>query len=91
VFSSSVLFAVLGEAILFTHPGWMSQILVQSLGSLALVAVAAVSAWNSNKNRMDGRTAAVSGTGDAVKKLPLQVAGEPETVTNFQVARADLY
>jgi hypothetical protein len=91
VFSSSVLFAVLGEAILFTHPGWISQILVQSLGSLALVAVAAVSAWNSNKNRMDGRTAAVSGTGDAVKKLPLQVAGEPETVTNFQVARADLY
>jgi hypothetical protein len=91
VFSSSVLFAVLGEAILFTHPGWISQILVQGLGSLALVAVAAVSAWNSNKSRMDGRAPAVSGTGNAVKKLPTQVAGEPETVTNFHVARADLY
>jgi hypothetical protein len=91
VFSSSVLFAVLGEAILFTHPGWISQILVQSLGSLALVAVAAVSAWNSNKNRMDGRAPAVSGPGSAVKKLPLPVAEEPQTVTNFHVARADLY
>jgi hypothetical protein len=91
VFSSSVLFAVLGEAILFTRPGWISQILVQSLGSLALVAVAAVSAWNSNKNRTDGRAPAVSGTGNAVKKLPMQVAGEPETVTNYHVVRADLY
>jgi hypothetical protein len=89
VFSSSVLFAVLGEAILFTYPGWISQILVQSLGSLALVGVAAVSAWNSNKNRIDSRVTAVSGTASAVKKSPLQVAGEPEAVTNFNIARAD--
>ena len=87
VFSSSILFAVLGEAILFTHPGWISQILVQGLGSLALVAVAAVSAWNSNKNRIDGRATAVSGTGNAVKKSPMLVAEEPQTVTNPHVAR----
>nr|WP_257031004.1 OpgC domain-containing protein [Edaphobacter lichenicola] len=60
VFSSSVLFAVLGEAILFTHPGWISQILVQGLGTLALVAVAALSAWNSNKSRIDGRATNIS-------------------------------
>ena len=47
VFSSSVLFAVFGEAVLFRFPGWKSQVLVQGLGSLALVAVAAVSAWMS--------------------------------------------
>jgi hypothetical protein len=91
VFSSSVLFAVLGEAILFTHPGWISQILVQSLGSLALVAVAAASAWNSNKNRTDGRATAVSGLESAVKKLPSRVSREQETMTDFHVARADLY
>ena len=87
MFSSSVLFAVLGEAILFTHPGWISQILVQSLGSLALVGVATVSAWNSNQNRIDSRVTAVSSTASAVKKLPLQVA--EEAVTNFNIARAD--
>jgi hypothetical protein len=90
VFSSSILLSVLGEAILFTHPGWISQILVQGLGSLALVTVAVVSAWNSNKDRADGRATAVSGTGSAVKKSPLLVAGRREVVTNFNIARADL-
>jgi hypothetical protein len=55
VFSSSILFAVLGEAILFTHPGWISQILVQGLGSVALLAVAAGSAWISNTHRAESR------------------------------------
>jgi uncharacterized membrane protein required for colicin V production len=81
VFSSSILFSVLGEAILFTHPGWISQILVQGLGSLALVAVAAVTAWSSNKNRADGRATAVSGIGSAVKKSPSLVAEVQEAVT----------
>lgn len=85
VFSSSVLFAVLGQAILFTHPGWISQILVQGLGSLALVAVAALSAWNSNKSRTAGRATAVLGNGSAVKKSSLPAppvpayAASPET------------
>jgi hypothetical protein len=90
VFSSSILLSVLGEAILFTHPGWISQILVQGLGSLALVTVAVVSAWNSNKDRADGRATVVSGTGSAVKKSPWLVVGRREVVTNFNIARADL-
>jgi hypothetical protein len=49
---------------------------------VALVAVAAVAAWNSNKNRPDGRAATVSETGFAVKKSPLLVAEVQETVTN---------
>jgi hypothetical protein len=73
VFSSSVLFAVLGEAILFTHPGWISQILTQGLGSLALVAVAAVAAWNSNKDRADGRPTRSFGKQEAVKISPPNV------------------
>jgi hypothetical protein len=89
VFSSSVLFAVLGEAILFTHPGWISQILVQSLGTMALVGVAAVCAWNSNKSRVDSRVTAASAATSVVKKSPLEVAEEPEAVTNFHIARAD--
>ena len=54
VFASSVLFAVLGEAVLTTHPGWISQVLVQGLGSLALVVVAVVSALTNNRNRTGG-------------------------------------
>jgi hypothetical protein len=42
VFASSVLLSVLGEAVLVSHPGATSQILVQSLGSLALLASAAI-------------------------------------------------
>jgi hypothetical protein len=55
-----------------------------------LVTVAVVSAWNSNKDRADGRATAVSGTGSAVKKSPFLVAGRREVVTNFNIARADL-
>jgi hypothetical protein len=91
VFASSILISVFGEAILFTHPGWISQILVQGLGTVALVAVGAVIAWNSHKNRPDGRTTTVAETGSAVKKSPLLVAGEQETVTNFNIARADAH
>jgi hypothetical protein len=82
VFSSSILISVFGEAILFTHSGWISQILVQGLGSLALVGVAAVLAWNSNNNRADGHATAVSGIGGAVRKSPLLVIEEREVVTN---------
>jgi hypothetical protein len=81
VFSSSILFSVLGEAILFTHPGWISQILVQGLGSLALLAVAAVFAWNSNQNRVDGRATSVPGAGSVVKKSPLLVVEGQEVLT----------
>ena len=72
VFSSSVLFAVFGEAILFTHPGFVSQVLVQGLGSMALVVVAAVSGWMSHKNRAAGRPAASPGEQEAVKQTPFQ-------------------
>ncbi len=81
VFASSILISVLGEAILFTHPGWMSQILVQGLGSLALVAVAAVFAWNSNKNRAEGRAAAIPVTDSPVRKSSLLVVEGNEVVT----------
>jgi hypothetical protein len=91
VFASSILISVFGEAILFTHPGWISQILTQGLGSVALVGVAAVSAWNSNKNRTEGRAMTVSETGRAVTKSPLLVAEGQETVTNFSIARADVH
>jgi hypothetical protein len=91
VFASSILISVWGEAVLFTHPGWISQVLVQGLGSLALVAVAVVIAWNSNKDRAGGRATAVSETEIAVKKSPLQVVAQRrEIVTNFNIARADL-
>jgi hypothetical protein len=49
VFVASVLFAVLGQALLYTHPGVVMQFLTQAVGSVALVAVAALSAWNSKK------------------------------------------
>jgi hypothetical protein len=91
VFASSILISVFGEAILFTHSGWTSQILVQGLGTMALVAVAAVAAWNSNKNRADGRAAIVSETLFTVKKYPLLVAEGPEPVTNFNIAPADAH
>ena len=51
VFSSGVFFAVLGQAWFATHSGWISQVVVQGLGSLALFGVAAWSAWNSQETR----------------------------------------
>jgi hypothetical protein len=90
VFASSILISVFGEAVLFTHPGFISQILVQGLGTVALVGVGALAAWNSNKNRPDGRATAVSAAANAVKKSPLLVAEEQGTVTNFSIARADV-
>ena len=90
VFASSILISVFGEAILFTHPGWISQILVQGLGTAALIGVGALAAWNSNKNRSDGRAAVVSATANAVKKSPLPVAEDQEAVTNLTIAPADV-
>jgi hypothetical protein len=90
VFASSILISVFGEAILFINPEWISQILVQGLGTVALVAVAATAAWNSNKNRPDGRAMTVSARGTAVRKSPLLVAEGQEIVTNFNIARADV-
>ena len=90
VFASSILISVFGEAILFTHPGWISQILVQGLGTVALIGVGALAAWNSNKNRPEGRATVVSATGNTVKKSALPVGEEQEAVTNFSIARADV-
>ena len=47
VFSTSILFALLGESILFKNSGWIPQLFVQGFGSLALIAVGALAAWNS--------------------------------------------
>jgi hypothetical protein len=60
VFASSVLFSVLGAAVLEVYPGSVSQVLVQALGTLALVAAAAVfalSASASQKSRAKIRAA----------------------------------
>jgi hypothetical protein len=57
VFAASVLLAVLGESILWTYPGLKSQVLVQGLGSVALVAVGAIAAWMSNPGRAADRPA----------------------------------
>ncbi|MDT7815033.1 MAG: hypothetical protein QOJ42_4949, partial [Acidobacteriaceae bacterium] len=46
--------------------------------------------WNSNKNRPEGRATTVSGRESAVRKPPLLVAEGLETVTNFNIARADV-
>jgi len=46
VFSASILFALLGQALLYRDSGWIWQLLVQGLGSLALIGVGALSAWN---------------------------------------------
>jgi hypothetical protein len=81
VFSSSILISVWGEAILFTHSGWISQLLVQGLGSLALVTVAVIFAWSSKPNRAAGRATAVSVTGSVVKKSPLLVVEGQEVLT----------
>jgi hypothetical protein len=89
VFASSILISVFGESILFTHPGFISQILVQGLGTLALVGVGALAAWNSNKNRPEGRATIVWATGNAAKKSPLLVAEEHDALTDFSIARAD--
>jgi hypothetical protein len=45
VFASSVVFDILGEAILTTYPGFVSQFLVQIIGTAAMVAAAAIPAW----------------------------------------------
>jgi len=90
IFASSILISVFGEAILFTHPGFISQILVQGLGTVVLIGVGVLAAWNSNKNRPDRRATVVSATGNAVKKPPLLVAEEQEAVLNFNIARADV-
>jgi hypothetical protein len=51
VFAASVLFAIFGEALLFNDAGWKQQVLVQGLGSVALVAVGALAAWNTKAHR----------------------------------------
>jgi hypothetical protein len=48
VFASSVLLSLAGEAWFYTLTGWVSQVWVQGLGSLALVAV---SAWSAAPNQ----------------------------------------
>lgn len=54
VFASSVFFSVLGQAWFATHSGWISQVMVQGLGTLGLFAVAAWSVWNSQETRVGG-------------------------------------
>jgi hypothetical protein len=49
VFASSVLLSLAGEAWFYTHTGWVSQVVVQGVGSLALLAVAAWSVWNARQ------------------------------------------
>jgi hypothetical protein len=51
VFASSVLLSVLGGAVLVIHPGSISQLLVQSLGTLALVGSAALFALCASANK----------------------------------------
>jgi hypothetical protein len=51
VFSASVLVALVGEAWFAIHSGWISQVVVQGLGSLALFGVAALSSWNNQETR----------------------------------------
>jgi hypothetical protein len=46
VFAASVLLAIFGEALLFNDAGWKWQVMVQGLGSVALIAVGAFAAWN---------------------------------------------
>jgi hypothetical protein len=75
VFAASVVFAVLGEAILWTHPGLKTQVLVQGLGSLAMVAVAAVAAWMGNRDRAGKQLPA------KVAEPQIAVAEEPAVVT----------
>jgi hypothetical protein len=53
VFSASILFAIFGQAVLFNDSGWLSQVLVAALGSVALVVVGALAAWN-NKPPVSG-------------------------------------
>jgi hypothetical protein len=53
VFSASILFAMFGQAVLFNDSGWLAQLLVPGLGSLALLGVGALAAWN-NKPPVSG-------------------------------------
>jgi hypothetical protein len=46
VFSASILLAIFGQALLFNDSGLIWQLIVPSVGSLALIAVGAFSAWN---------------------------------------------
>jgi len=49
VFASSVLFSLAGQAWLSTHTGWVSQVMVQGLGSVGMMAVAVWSVWNAQQ------------------------------------------
>jgi hypothetical protein len=53
VFASSVLYSVLGDALLAAYWGWPAQVLVQALGTGALVATAAVFAISASANQRD--------------------------------------
>ena len=65
VFGSSVLFSLIGEAWLYTHSGWLSQTVVQGVGSLALVAVASWSVWNGQETRAGSRARVLTAPGNA--------------------------
>jgi hypothetical protein len=62
VFAASVLVALFGEAVLFTDSGWINQLLLPSLGSVALIAVGAVAAWNNRPPLPNKNAAGVSGS-----------------------------
>jgi hypothetical protein len=60
VFASSILFSVLGDALLAAYWGRTSQILVQALGTAALVAAGAVFAMSASANQQDRKARIVS-------------------------------
>jgi hypothetical protein len=51
VFASGVMFSVMGQAWFAAHKGWVSQVVVQGGGTLALFGVAAWSAWNGQESQ----------------------------------------
>ena len=61
VFASSILFSVLGNALLTAYWGRTSQILVQALGTAALLAAAAVFAMSASANQKDRQARVISG------------------------------
>ena len=60
VFASSILLALLGEGLFYRNAGLVSQVVVQGVGSVAMVAVAALSAWNGQGSGSDRAKAPVS-------------------------------
>jgi hypothetical protein len=60
VFASSILFSVLGDALLAAYWGRTAQILVQGLGTAALVAAAVVFAISASANQKDRKPRIVS-------------------------------